>query len=332
MKRLLALVIAVVMSLMVGCTPQTTPVTGPSVTPTNTGGQHLTVGLTYIPDIQFAPFYVADKRGYFAEEGVSVTLRHHGQGESLLGALAAGQEDVVNAGADEMLQARSQGVDVTTFGLMYQEYPVVLIVGEDSPITSVEELKGHSVGVPGPFGENWFALKALLKEAGLSESDVTIEHIGYTTQAALLTKKVDAVMGFSNNDVLGFADAGLPVRTYPIANNPLKSIALGALDETITEKGPALQSLKRALARAMDDIAADPKAAVQDCFDYLPQMSGAKKIAQAEAVLTATAKLYGEHKLAVAPEQWPAMAQFMREAGLLEGDVDAVQAVNALDK
>lgn len=332
MKRLLALVTAAVMTVMVACSPQSTPITGPSITPTNTSGQQLTVGLTYIPDIQFAPFYVADKRGYFADEGVSVTLRHHGQGESLLGALAAGQEDVVNAGADEMLQARSQGVDVATFGLMYQEYPVVLIVPEDSPITSVEELKGQSVGVPGPFGENWFALKALLKEAGLSESDVTIEHIGYTTQAALLTNKVDAVMGFSNNDVLGFADANLPVRTYPIANNPLKSIALGALNETIAQKGPALQALKRALARAMKDIVADPKAAVQDCFDYLPQMSGAKKLTQAEEVLMATAKLYGEQMLALDPEQWPAMAQFMQDAGLLEGEVDAVQAVNALDQ
>ncbi|MDO5727287.1 MAG: ABC transporter substrate-binding protein [Bowdeniella nasicola] len=294
--------------------------------------EDLTVGLTYIPDIQFAPFYLADKYGYFTDEGLNVTLRHHGQGESLFGALASGDEDVVNAGADEMVQARSQGIDVAAFGQLYQTYPVVLIVPEDSDIRTLDDLRGKTIGVPGPFGENWFALLAILQQAHLTEADVNIEHIGFTTQAALVTNKVDAVMGFTNNDVVNFRASDLPVRTFALETNALQSIAIGAMDETIAERGEALAGLRTALARAVRDIQRDPKAAVDDCFDYLPKVSGANKIAQAEAVLTATAKLYGDEALAIDASQWPAMVEFMAGAELLDGEVDPVQAVNDLSE
>lgn len=340
MRKLLAVLCAMVLAMLAACTTSTNPTTGESTipaSPTNVPPQakaleDVTVGLTYIPDIQFAPFYLADKHGYFTDEGLNVTLRHHGQGESLFGALASGEEDVVNAGADEMVQAQSQGIDVVAFGQLYQTYPVVLIVPEQSQITQLSDIRGKTIGVPGPFGENWFALLALLKQAGLSEADVTIEHIGFTTQAALLTGKVDAVMGFSNNDVVNFRASDLPVRTFALESNALQSIAVGALESTITTRGEVLAGLRTALARAVRDIQRDPHAAVADCFDYLPKVSGANKISQAEAVLKATAKLYGENALAIDASVWPDMVEFMDEAGLLETSVDPVRAVNDLSE
>lgn len=88
--------------------------------PTSSDGQspspsgelpRLTLGLTYVPDIQFAPVYVAHHFGWFDEEGVSVTPRHHGAQEKLLGALQTGDEDVVFAGGGEMLQGRAEQID-----------------------------------------------------------------------------------------------------------------------------------------------------------------------------------------------------------------------------
>lgn len=341
MKRRFLALMVILLALLAGCTTPTStdPRAGESTIPASPRSTEtdssassddltpLTIGLTYIPDIQFAPFYLADKRGYFTDEGLAVTLRHHGAGESLFGALAAGDEDVVNAGADEMLQARSQGIRVTTFAQMYQTYPAVLITPKASDISSLADLKGKRVGVPGPFGESWFALLAMTEEAGLTQDDLTIEFIGYTIQAALMTEKVDAVIGFSNSDVINFEAAGMEVKTFSIANNPLKSIALGAMETTVDKQPDVLKKLNSALSKAMRDIIEDPASAVSDSFDYLPKVTGANKITLAEQVLTATAKLYGDDPLALDPAAWPEMAEFLRSNGLLQGEVDATAAV-----
>ena len=124
MRRLLVAALTTVLALAVtlmGCAK--TPA-GPS------GAARATIGLSYIPDIQFAPFYVAQSHGLFA--GVDTTLRHHGASEGLFTALMAGQEDFVLAGGDEAVQARAQGMDLVAVGQYYRSYPVVIIVPDTS--------------------------------------------------------------------------------------------------------------------------------------------------------------------------------------------------------
>ena len=50
---------------------------------TTTNKTAITVGLTYIPNIQFSPFYVAESEGLFKDAGINLTLRHHGTQEGL---------------------------------------------------------------------------------------------------------------------------------------------------------------------------------------------------------------------------------------------------------
>lgn len=114
------------------------------------GGAGITVGLTYTPNIQFSPFYVAAEKGYYKDAGLKVTLRHHGAAEDLFGALSSGKEDVIYAGGDEMLQARAKNVPVVDIATFYQKYPVGLIVPKDSEIRTPADLKGRKIGTPGP--------------------------------------------------------------------------------------------------------------------------------------------------------------------------------------
>src|SRR5215472_2423403 len=113
---------------------------------------HLTLGLTYIPDIQFAPFYAAEALGYYRAAGLDVTLRHHGFTEGEFDAIQAGHEDAIFAGGDETLQARSHGIPITYVGEVYTSYPVTLIVPASSPIETAADLRGRSIGVPGFYG------------------------------------------------------------------------------------------------------------------------------------------------------------------------------------
>ena len=329
-RRMATLLTVAALSLAACASPGPTDPTDSGTTATEEGSTAapLTVGLTYIPDIQFAPFYVAAASGYFEDEGLDVTLRHHGASESLFGALAAGEEDVVNAGADEMLQAFAGTVPVVTFGVIYHEYPVVVIVPEASEMTSVADLAGHRVGLPGPYGENWFALLAIMKDAGLTEADLTIEHIGFTQQAALVSNQVDAVVGFSNNDFVTFQGAGIPVRILDAPELPLVGISVGALSATVETRGDDLAALNRALGRAMEDILADPSAAVDLVFETVDELAVAGDKEAALRTLTATMELYDGGSLAPDVDAWPVMYEFMVSAGLAEPDADPLAAVD----
>src|SRR5699024_10917602 len=130
------------------------------------------------------------------------------------------KEDVVIAGGAEMLQAHTQGVDAVTFQTLYQSYPVAVIVPEDSPIETLEDLAGTTLGIPGRFGETWFGALAFLEQAGLSEAEVQIEEIGFTQQAALAGGHVDAVIGFGNNTSPNSAPPASTCGPFPRARYP----------------------------------------------------------------------------------------------------------------
>ncbi|OYN96558.1 taurine ABC transporter substrate-binding protein [Enemella evansiae] len=309
-----------------GCT-RTTPGSGAAA-----GGEPLTIGLTYTPDIQFAPFYLAESAGHFEAQGVRVTLRHHGANEQLLGALQAGTEQLVYAGGDELLQARSQGVAVTDIATLYQEYPVVAIVREESPIRSAADLRGRRIGVPGPYGETWFGLLALLETAGLKQGDVQVQNIGYTQQAALTSNQVEVVMGYANNDAVRFAQAGVPIRSLPLAEEqaavPLVGVGLGAADQVLQTRAEDLRKVINAVRRGIDDLVADPNKAVEAAKKYVPNLSVPAQQQAALATLEATIPLFGDPATAGQqdPARWESMAEFMQQMGLLAKPVPAAEA------
>ena len=294
--------------------------TGPRVP-----AQTAVVGLTYIPNIQFAPFYIADQAKFW-DDKVTVTLRHHGASEGLFTALATGDEQFVVAGGDEILQARTQGVDVVAVATYYGSYPARIIVPRDSPITTIADLRGRTVGLPGRFGENWFALLLTLQQAGLTEADVTIAEIGYTQQAALTTNKVDAVVGFANSDVISFERAGFPVRAID-PHVPLVSICLATTGAYAKAHPDIVRTVVAGMRQGMATAAADPDKALTVAADYIPSFRG-DTLETAKLVLPATTALFppagGSGTFDGA--EWAGMATAMASVGLIPAGTDAAQA------
>ncbi len=313
--------------LALGLTLVVSACSGADSSTSDTDGDEIVVGLTYTADIQFSPFYVAAEKGYFADEGLTVTLRHHGTSESLLGALQSGDEDVVYAGGDEMMVNRAQGIDVVDFATIYQSYPGELIVPADSAIGSLSDLKGHSIGVPGEYGETWYTLLALLDEAGLSREDVDIQTIGFTQQSALMTGKVDAVVGFANNDAVQFRQAGFEIREIPPSpDTPLVGLGLGAMAATVSERSADLTGLLNALERAADDCIADPDEAVELSARYITTLTDDEQRAKAKATLEATNALYGDDFGRQDCDTWAAMSTFLAEKQITAEAVDPGRA------
>jgi NitT/TauT family transport system substrate-binding protein len=297
------------------------------------GGDRFTVGLTYTPNVQFAPFYVAAAEGYYRDAGLDVGIRHHGASEDLFGAMTSGREDIVYAGGDEMLQARAKGLPVVDVATLYQRYPVALIVPEDSGIRTPADLKGRTIGTPGAYGETYFGLLALLKAGGLTEKDATVKYIGFTQQAALMGHKVDGVMGYVNNDAVAFEQAGQQVRTVGLpsgaGDEPLVGVGLGVEASTLTKRGHQVSAFVKATLRGVQYVTDHPAQAVQASEQYVPGLRDAKQRATASAVLKATIPLWQSPAGRPGyndPRDWDAMARFMYEQGLLDTSITAKDA------
>ncbi|HYP18517.1 MAG TPA: ABC transporter substrate-binding protein, partial [Chloroflexia bacterium] len=91
---------------------------------TNGAPTKVTIALGYVPDVQFAPFYVALQKGYYRAEGLDVTLRN-GIVQDLVGELGMGANNVNVAAVsgDELIPARIAGVPVKYVMTWYRQYP-----------------------------------------------------------------------------------------------------------------------------------------------------------------------------------------------------------------
>ncbi len=288
---------------------------------------HLTIGLTYIPNIQFAPFYVADDLGYYKDAGLDVTLRHHGLSESEFAAISSGQENAIFAGGDEVMQARAQGTPLVYVAQVYTSYPVALIVPADSSITSVADLKGHSVGIPGKYGATYIGLLSLLAGAGLSASDVNLQTIGFTQVSALLGHKVDAVMGYINNEAVQLQASNFAIRSFPVTQ-PLISNGIAAMQSELDTHGADIKALIQATLRGLAYVDAHPQEAVTITKGkYVPTIDNATNTAQALAVLQATIPLWKQPAQAgaIVGDQWQAMGAFLKSEGLLAPNADTTK-------
>lgn len=245
----------------------------------------LTIGMTYTPNVQFAPFYMS----VYAD---GTQLRHHGAQEGQFEALLAGTEHLVVAGGDEAAVAASNGSDLVIIGGYYQRYPACLIMPQDSPITALNQLAGRTVGVPGRTGETWYALQLALETAGLTESDVTIQEIGFTQQAALVGGKVDAIVGFSNNDAVQIAQNGMAVRTLDVAAEvPLIGASLVTTARVLAARRDDLAAAVSASAKGMTRFVDDPDAAVETTRTYVTDLVDPQEAARAREVAVATGAL-----------------------------------------
>jgi len=284
--------------VLVACGGSTSTGTTPSSTSAPPSLTKVSIGLGYIPDIQFAPFYVAQSKGYYKAAGLDVTF-HHGIVNDLIGSMVLGHDNFVFASGDEALVARSKGLKVIDVATIFQKYPVSLIVPANSPIHTLADLKGHSIGEPGPFGSTYIGLLALLYQAHLTPNDVHIVH------------HVDAVVGYSNNEPLQLKKQGFDVRTFAVSDyQPLISNGIVTTEDTLHNKPQLVQNFVQATLKGLKYVIGNPADAVQISKSYVPGLDSGR----ASAVLRATIPLWQSTNSQLGYNDsatWQSMEQFL---------------------
>src|SRR5215212_8943039 len=196
--------------VLLGCT---------SLRSTNEAGALTKIRLPmgYIANIQYAPFYVAVEKGYFRDAGIDLEFdyKFETDGVALVG---SGELPFAVVSGEQVLLARAQGLPVTYVAAWYQEYPVSVVAKSELGILIPQDLKGKKIGLPGLFGANYVGLRALLFEAHMSESDVTLVSIGFNQVDLLAAGQQDVVVGYSANEPIQLRARGIPVTEIRVAD------------------------------------------------------------------------------------------------------------------
>lgn len=284
------------------------------------------LGVGFIPSVQFATFYVGMEKGFYTEEGVDLSL-DYGFENDYLKLVGTDQMQFMVGSGDQLVLGRAQDLPVRYVYNWYTKYPVTVFAKADAGINQPADLAGKTVGVPGPFGATYIALRALLDAAGLSESDITLESIGFTQASAVSEGIVDAAADYAVNGPVVLAQQG--IETTQIALDDYIQIPANGLvtnERTLQEKPELVQKMVNATQKSIAYTLEHPDEAFEIALKYVPEAGGENRAANQavfDAVLDYWQPRPGQKPGATTPEEWQSVAELMQRIGLVDKLVDA---------
>ena len=280
----------------------------------------------YVPNIQFAPMYVAIEKGYFRESGLNVELDYklETDGVALVG---AGDIPFAIVSGKQVLLARAQGLPVVYVAAWYQEYPVSVVARSELGVLIPQDLTGKKIGLPGLFGANYVGLRALLFEAEMSESDVTLDSIGFNQVELLAAGQQDVVVGYAANEPIQLRARGIPVTEIRVAEYvQLASNGILANETVIAEEPELVRAFVEAFLKGLADTIADPEEAFEMSEAHIPNFADLDQDVQRQVLATSIEQWQAERLGYSDPQAWENMRNILLEMGLITEELDLNQA------
>jgi len=281
----------------------------------------VTIAMGFIPNVQFAPMYLAIERGYFAQEGIEVEL-DYGMETDLLQRVGANDLRFAVASGDQVILARGNGLPVKYVFNWYRRFPVCMVSMADRGIVEPEQLVGKTVGIPAAAGASYIGWLALLNETGILPDSVNLQVIGYTQVASLIEGRVDAAVCYALNEPVQLTEAGKEINVlYLDRYTQLVSNGIITNDETIKEEPKLVQGIVRAFQRGLRDTIDDPDAAFEIALKAIPEMDESTASLQ-RAVLEESLGFWRANPLGESqPKAWIESVSLIKEIGLLSSEV-----------
>jgi NitT/TauT family transport system substrate-binding protein len=146
----------------------------------------------------YLPTTLAQRLGYYRDEGLDVELQDFAGGSKALQALVGGSADVVSGFYDHTIQMQAEGREMTAFVSMLRFPGLVLVTSPQAAaaVKTVADLKGRIVGVTTAGSSSNMLLNYLVQRSGVPVDAVSVTAIGSaaTAIAAIEHGKVDAGM------------------------------------------------------------------------------------------------------------------------------------------
>lgn len=296
------------------------------------GGDHFTrvrLPVGYIPNVQFSPLYVAVEKGYFRAEGLDVEFDYSFETDATA-LVGANELQFAVVSGEQVLLARAQELPVVYVMTWYQDFPVGVVAKADQGIQTPQDLKGKKVGIPGLYGASYIGFRALLDSAGLVESNLTLDSIGFNQVEALVSDQEQAAVIYVPNEPVQMRTQGYAVDVIKVADYvQLAGNGLITNEAMIAQDPGLVMRMVRALLHGISDTLADPDEAFEISKKYIDGLAQSDADTQAvqRQVLEASLPFWQADRLgSIDPQAWQNMQDILLEMGLIPQPLDLGKA------
>jgi len=257
----------------------------------------ITLQLKWVPQAQFAGYYVAEAKGFYEEENLDVDILPGGPNIAPEQVIAGGGADVIVTWMAAGLSARDKGVPLVNIAQPFKRSGLMMICPTETGITSEADFPGHTLGVW--FFGNEYPFFAWMNKLGLSTEGgadgVTVLQQSFDIQP-MIQGQADCISVMTYNEYGQALDAGygpdnLTIFNYTEMGNDLLEDGLYVMEDTLDDPArvDAYTRFVRASMKGWKYAIENPDEAAQIVVDS--DETGAAELAHQQYMMGEVAKL-----------------------------------------
>lgn len=276
----------------------------------------------YIADPQYAPFYVAVEKGYYADEGLAIEFDYSFETDGIA-LVGANELPLAIVSGDQVLLARAEGLPVVYVMEWFETFPVAVVSKAEAGIRTPADLAGRNVGLPGFFGASYVGLVGLLAAADMTLDDIDANDIGFNQVESLITDQSEAVVVYINNEPLQLEAQGVELNVIPVGDySDMVANGIISNEETIANNPELIESFVRATLRGLSDTLTDPNGAFEITKGFVEGLEDGRK-----SVLEASLPLWESENPGVTElPSWEETQQVLLGMGFLDAPLTDLEA------
>jgi ABC-type nitrate/sulfonate/bicarbonate transport system substrate-binding protein len=247
----------------------------------------VTLVLDFVPNAVHSGIYAAQRRDYYGDRGIDLTIRQPGESTDAPKLLEAGRADFAILDIHDLGIARERGLDVVGTMPIVQRPLAAVIARGDGPVHRPRELEGHTVGVTGLPSDEAVVDSEVSADGG-DPARVHRVTIGFNAVSSLAAGKVDAATGFWNAEGVALQRQGVPVRIFKVNRYgapPYPELILTASRQTIDSDPELVDSMVAATTQGYEFVSDHPAEGLDDLLAEVPSLDRGEQAAQLRALL-----------------------------------------------
>lgn len=213
--------------------------------------------------LYYLPLTIAERNGYFKEQGLDVTINDFAGGARSLQALIGGSVDVVTGAYEHTIRMQAKGQDIRAVVELGRFPAIVVAVKKDraDKIKSAADFKGAKIGVTAPGSSTALTAQYAMVKAGLKASEASIIGVGGGAGGVAAMKKgeIDVISHLdpviakleADGDIVALYDTRTEAGTKALFGGSNPAAVLYARNDFIEKNPNVMQRLTNAFLKAL---------------------------------------------------------------------------------